>query len=194
MVLKRTYQVDSKYTRPYKRTKAASLSRALAIRKPELKERFFRSNGGVAINTLVNTALNIPQGISSNERVGDQIRVMSVEVMGQPTNQGVGCSIICPKNAGVPVIGDFASGGSGYYDINKGWALAYYLPNSIQSGGSIGCSNGVFKYSFKMGMIQDYDGASVPLRNALYFCVPNNTGTAVDAVRDCTIRVLFYDV
>jgi hypothetical protein len=190
MVLKRSYQVDSKYTRPYKRTKT-SLSVALAIRKPELKEVFFRQNGGIAINTMALTSLAIPQGTASNQRIGDHVRIMSVHVQGLPTGQGstITASVVCPKNASTPAIGDFTAGAGNFYDMNKGWALAYWN-TGVQ--GTNACMAKDFSYTFKMGMVQEYDGANF-LRNGLFFCSPNSTGTAVTQ-QDCVIRVRYYDV
>jgi hypothetical protein len=192
MKLERSYQVDSKYTRPYKRTKSASLSRALAIRKPELKEAFFRVNGNIAINSISVTALSIPQGTASNQRIGDHVRIMDLTVTGIPVGlTGPPClaSLTCPKNSAGPVLGDFTSGVGNFYDINKGWVLRYW--NNGSQNSPI-CGVNEFNYKFKMGMVQEYDGTGF-IRNGLYFTVPNPNGTALTG-QDCVVRVRYYDV
>lgn len=196
MALKRTYQVESKYTRPYKRTKY-SISRAIAIRKPELKETYFRVNGTVPPSTVKYTLLWVTRGTTSTNRVGDSIRIMSIDVMGYPCgtsgdNGIVPCAhLIRPKNGEIPLPAHFTSGPGTFYDFNRGWTLDTFHPNSTDTMFGNGCAMGQFGYKFKKGMVQELSDDQV-VKNAVYFALNNNTPVDVLNV-DCTIRMRYYD-
>ena len=196
MVLKRSYQVTSKYTRPFKRTRAASLSRALAIRKPELKEQYFRINAQINNGNIQAVPLVIGRGDQSYQRIGDSIRIMSVDVLGYPAGQfstgGTTCMIVCPKNAQTPQPAHFTAGCGSFYDINKGWTLCQFQPLSSDGGGNNGCALGAFSYKFKMGMVQEYSD-DVTQKNGLWFILSNFTGAGI-VNQDCHIRIRYYDV
>ena len=196
MVLKRSYQVTSKYTRPFKRTRAASLSRALAIRKPELKEQYFRINAAVNNGNIQVVPLTIQRGDQSYQRIGDSIRIMSVDVLGYPAGQfangGATTMIVCSKNSQPPVPTHFTAGSGCFYDINKGWTLCQYQPLSADGGGNNGCALGAFSYKFKMGMVSEYSD-DVPQKNALWFILSNFTGAGIVG-QDCHVRIRYYDV
>ena len=196
MVLKRSYQVTSKYTRPFKRTRAASISRSLAIRKPELKEQYFRINASINAGNLQAVPLTIARGTESYQRIGDSIRIMSVDVLGYPagqnSNNAVTCMIVCPKNSQTPLPVHFTAGSGSFYDMNKGWVLCTFQPLSSDGGGNNGCALGAMSYKFKYGMCQEYSD-DVQQKNGLWFILSNFTGTAVTA-QDCHIRIRYYDV
>lgn len=188
--LERTYQVSSKYTRPYKRAK--TINAALIRSTPELKEKFFRVNGTIAINSLSVTALTIDQGPGSDQRIGDRIRLMSIDVIGLPcgSNAYVTASLVCPKNAVAPALGEFTAGAGNYYDGQRGWTLKNWIPQGTTNSS---CRPGDFSHSFKLGMCVDFvPGNPAFIKNGVYFCVPNSTATAVSG-QDCMVRVRFYD-
>ena len=196
MALKRSYQVTSKYTRPFKRTRAASLSRALAVRKPELKETLIRINAAINNGNIQVAPLTIARGDQSYQRIGDSVRIMSVEVIGYPAGQfstgGVTTMIVCSKNSQPPQAPHFTSGSGSFYDMNKGWTLCQFQPLSSDGGGNNGCALGSFSKHFKMGMIQDYSD-DVPQKNALWFILSNFTGAGIVG-QDCHVRIRYYDV
>ena len=196
MVLKRSYQVSSKYTRPFKRTRASSISRALAIRKPELKEQYFRINAQINNGNIQVAPLTITRGDQSYQRIGDSVRIMSVDVIGYPAGQfstgGATTMIVCSKNSQPPQPLHFTAGSGCFYDINKGWTLCQYQPLSSDGGGNNGCALGVFSKKFKMGMLQEYSD-DVPQKNALWFILSNFTGAGITG-QDCHVRIRYYDV
>jgi len=198
MPLKRSFQVESKYTRPFKRTKYASLSRAIAVRKPELKETYFRVNGAVPAGTLKYVLLWTTRGLTSTNRVGDSIRIMSIDVMGYPcgtsgdNNAVPAALLIRPKNGEIPLPAHFTAGLGTFYDYNRGWTLDTFTPQSSDSGGGQGCAAGEFGWKYKTGMVQETSD-DVVVKNAVYFVLNNNTASEILGV-DATIRMRYYDV
>jgi len=166
----------------------------LARSTPELKEYFIRVSTGVAINAISVTPIAIAQGLGSDQRVGDRVRIMDVCVLGIPSGIGsyVTASLVSTKNSSTPAIGDFTAGPGAWFDGQKGWTLATFTPQSI--GGNITSSTTSFMKRFPKGMIQDYiPGTSTFNKGAIHYCVPNATGTAITGI-DCVIRVRYYDV
>ena len=198
MALKRSYQVESKYTRPFKRTKAASISRALTIRKPELKETYFRVNGSVPPGQLKYVLLWCTRGLTSTNRVGDSIRIMSIDVMGYPCGASADNNfvppalLVRPKNGEIPLPAHFTAGLGTFYDFNRGWTLDTFTAQSTDSGGGGACALGQFGWKYKTGMVQEVTD-DVVVKNAIYYVLNNNTASEILGL-DATIRMRYYDV
>jgi hypothetical protein len=121
---------------------------------------------------------------------------MKIEVIGCPCgiapNVPITAALVVPKNGGTPSAGAFTAGFGGIYDPQQGWTMAEFIPASL--GNNYTCNRRQFRWYSTLGMICDFlPNTTTILRNGPYFCVSNQTGTAV-LNQDCTISISFYDV
>lgn len=196
--LKRTYQVESKYTRGAKRARVVAVPlRTLALRKPEVKDVVFNRTVAQLNNTLISVDglfKNIAQGSSGSNRVGDQIRVLSIEISGRvygETALDATFAVVRPNDAmRVPLVSDWATTIGGLYDHSRGWIIH-------QSFRDIQTNNVLQKRSFKfpLGLLVKYEPGQdgIPNKNEVYLCHINNTGANATAI-SYSVRVRFVDV
>lgn len=197
--LKRTYQVG--YQPPTKRSKISKpkLTRQLALRTPEIKDIVLSRTVAQVANGAIDSAgifAAIVTGISGGTRIGDQIRVLSIEVSGRVYGQTALDStfaLIRPNDASrAPAVGDFGTTIGGLYDHSHGWVVH-------ESFRDVQTNNVMQKqlFTFPLGMIVKYttgteQEASVPNRNEIYACHLNKTGANVTLI-SYSIRVRFVD-
>lgn len=198
--LKRTYQVG--YEPPAKRVKSSKrkFTRQLALRKPEVKDIVLVRSIQTQNNTTVNAEglfKAIPHGTLGGQRLGDQIRVLSIEISGRV--YGVGgidstFSVIRPNDATrTPLLTDFSSAIGGLYDLSRGWVLHHSFRDAQ--------TNNVLQptvINFPLGMVVKYDPPTeiepnaLPNKNEVFLCHVNNTGAVVNNI-SYSVRVRFVD-
>lgn len=197
--LKRTYQAG--YQPPAKRSRSAKakLNRSLTLRKPEVKDVVLTRTIDEVFAGDINAAGlfgAITQGVSGSTRIGDRIRVLSIEVCGNVfgTSGYPTFSVVCPNRADrVPLRADFGSSVGALYDHSNGWCLMHYIRdpfalNTLQKT----------TYTFPLGMVVHYDqpNEDEPLgnvsKNEVYLCHmpdPSNDGTQIKY----NVRIRFVD-
>lgn len=196
--LKRTYQVG--YVPPSKRRRSskARMGRALALRMPEIKDiTLSRSiaqldNGAITAAPLFE---NILQGAAGNQRVGDRIRILSVEISGRAMGDvnNATCTLVCPKIATrTPALADFTPVTGTLYDTTRGWSLMHFVRDS----GSLNTLQ-TNRYTFPKGMLVTYDPdigetTQVVIQNEVYVCQINRTGVNVTNI-SYSIRIRYVD-
>lgn len=197
--LKRTYQVG--YQPPTKRSRLAKpkLTRQLALRTPEIKDIVLSRTIAQLDNNAIDSAgifSAIVQGISGGTRIGDQIRVLSIEVSGRVYGQtalDATFALIRTNDASrPPQLGDFGTTIGGLYDHSHGWVVHESFRDAQ--------TNNVMQkqvFTFPLGMIVKYTTGSeaeesVPNRNEIFAVHVNRTG-ANNTVISYSIRVRFVD-
>lgn len=194
MPLKRTYQVPSKYTAGVaKRPKMMlpPVSRRPLV--PEVKEINVLVtvpqvvNGGF-FNTNITGAIN--QGTAGSDRVGNRIKLLSVEVTGRAcgTTGDMTMLLVVPKNSFSIVSGNFTATVGPVFDADVGWTIGAWTRDPekhtiLQTGEMI--------RKFSSGMDVQWDAAS-PVKNHIFFVLKNNTGANVDNT-SCNVRLRFVD-
>lgn len=199
--LKRTYQAG--YMPPSKRRRIspkAKLTRQLALRKPEVKDVVLnRSIASVATGAINADGIfkAISQGTSGSTRIGDQIRVLSIEISGRVyglTAVDATFSVVRPNDATrTPLLTDFSSAIGGLYDLSRGWVLHHSFRDAQ--------TNNVLQptlIKFPLGMLVKYDPPTEaepdarPNKNEVYMCHVNNTGQANVSI-SYSVRIRFVD-
>lgn len=191
MALKRTYQVDSKYTRPYKRTKSMTVPVSRRPLVPEVKELLVPFNILQVNNNdvSVNLATPINQGVAGNQRIGNRVKLLSIEITGKLDFGSV--LLVCPKNTNSPPsIGQFSNGLVPFYDADVGWTVMGFTPGALAQVNQI-IDYGQMVKKFPRGMNLEFD-AGTPTKNALYLCFVNRTGVNLTNVSG-NIRLRFVD-
>lgn len=186
--------------RPYSK---GSLKRQLALRTPEVKDVVLSRNvptlDSLTGGNLTQAALfsNIIQGTQNTNRIGDKIRVLSIEISGSVA--GIGgqslATLICPNNAQRdPQLTDFGDQVGNYYDLSHGWELYRFIRDAASKTVEQG-----FKYTFPMGMVVSYDPPSEAFpfgqvsKNEVYAVHVNTTNADISGI-NYTIRIRFVDV
>lgn len=197
--LKRTYQVG--YQPPSKRRRMSKpkLVRSLALAKPEIKDVVLTRTIDEIFAGEINCAGlfgAISQGVSGSTRIGDRIRVLSIEVCGNVfgTSGYTTFSVVCPNRADrVPIRADFGASVGALYDHSNGWNLMHYLrdPSNFD----------VLQrttYKFPLGMVVHYDqpNEDEPLgnvsKNEVYLChIPDPSNDAAQIKYN--VRIRFVD-
>jgi len=203
--LKRSYQVPSKYTRYSKRARLtpgiSRLQQQLALRKPEVKDIVFSrtvaqvDNQNISVDGIFR---NIDQGSTGNNRLGDQIRVLSIEICGRVygvTALDSTFAIVRPNNAErVPERLDWSTAIGGLYENSRGWVLHHSI-RDVQTNNALFTTK---KITFgATGMLVKYNppteaNANLPNKNEVYMCHINNTGANVQNI-SYSVRVRFID-
>lgn len=188
MALKRTYQVDSKYIRPYKRTKSMIVPVSRRPLVPEVKELLLPFNiaqinaGAVSVTV----ATDIVQGTAANNRLGNRVKLLSIEVTGKMDFGSL--LLVCPKNSFIaPSIANFSNGLIPFYDADQGWTVLAWSPDSQ----NIVCDYGARVKKFPNGMDVQWDGVSA-CKNHIYLCIINRTGVNLTTVSG-NIRLRYVD-
>lgn len=197
--LKRTYQAG--YTPPTKRRKVnkVSLTRALAVRKPEIKDVVLTRTIDEVFAGEINAAgifSAIQQGSKGSQRIGDRIRVLSIEVCGNVfgTSGYPVFSVVCPNRADrTPLREDFGSSVGALYDHSNGWNLMHYLrdPQAL---------NNLQKtvYKFPLGMVVHYDQPTEfepfppASKNEVYMCHIADPSNDMAQIK-YSVRIRFVD-
>lgn len=198
--LKRTYQAG--YLGPNKRRRYSktTINKALTIRRPEVKDVVFSRSislvdaGGISAAGLFN---GITQGVKNSNRIGDRIRVLSIEVAGNVFGiSGFSTfSVVCPNRADrVPDVADFGTQSGRLYDSSNGWNLMHY----VRDPAALSALQKTV-YRFPLGMVVHYDQPSESepngnvSKNEVYFChlpAPLDDAESISY----TVRVRFVDV
>lgn len=189
-------------TMPYKAGPLYKKPRPYVSRVPrnpfrlEVRERLvLHQTVGVSSGSLLATLCAVPAGTGSSDRTGDEIRVLSIEVVGYPASlspQAQYAALVLPKSNSAPTYANFATGRASLYDRSQGSTLAHYLTQCI--GNDSGVINGKMKKNFYPPLLQYYDGPNTTsiVRNAVYLTTVNNAGGASSTI-DATIRMLYVD-
>lgn len=181
--------------RPSRKTR---LNRQLALRTPEVKDCVVQRTIAQLDNNAITSAPifeNILQGSAGNQRVGDRIRVLSIEVagraMGDVNNSTF--TFVCPKIATrTPLLTDFTGTTGTLYDLSRGWVLMHFVRDS----GSLNCLQ-TMKKTFPKGMLVTYDPdvgetTQVVTENEVYATNVNRTGVNVTNI-SYSIRIRYVD-
>lgn len=190
MALKRTYQVDSKYTRPYKRTKSMTVPVSRRPLVPEVKELLLPFSIGQVDNGTVSAILatQITQGVAGNNRIGNRVKLLSIEVTGVFDFGSM--LLVCPKvSTDIPIASYFSNGKVPFYDADRGWTLLGFSPGAI--GNNTVMDYGQCIKKFPSGMNIEFD-AGQPLKNALFVCFVNRTGVNMTNISG-NVRLRFVD-
>lgn len=200
--LKRTYQAGYMPSSKRRKVSKPTLTRALALRKPEVKDvvltRTIDSLDASAGGTVNRVGIFAPilQGVKNSNRIGDKIRVLSIQVTGRATgiNENTSFQLICPNNATrVPQISDFAQGLGNLYDLSNGWVLTNFVRDAA------GKTIINYTHTFPLGMIVHYDQPSESFpdgqvsKNEVYATNINTTTSDITGI-NYSIRVRFVDV
>lgn len=193
--LKRTYQVG--YMPPSKRTRSyKSVARSLVLNKPEVKDIVITQptkqidNNDIFTNNVLNL---IEQGVSGSSRVGDRIRVLSIEVTGRLCGDAASGTvhIHVPNQAQrIPLLSDFSTGVGSLMDLSHGWEMGAFTRDPLKS------QVGTIKYKFPKGMVVLYDRNSEEssvIKNAILITHPNATGSNLTNI-NYSIRIRYTDV
>lgn len=132
---------------------------------------------------------SILPGTGENQRVGNEVRIKSIEVTFQPEAQpALDVYLVRPDSGTViPITGHFSGTQGGRYKDNEGWEIKHWLLGGSNSNSFYSIDDRV---SFKYPMKVKYDGNFVRL-NTVYFAVTNHTGATVNNLNG-NIRVRFY--
>lgn len=197
-VLKRTYQVG--YSGPAKRMKMAKLQRRVILNKPEVKDIVLSYGlpAALAPNTIAtNNIFNrIEPGTGQGNRIGNKIRVLSIEIAGRPfglENNG-DFYLIRPNDASdAPSLPDFGTTIGALYDLTQGWPI-YHV---TRDGANLSVVQPK-RINFPMGMVVTYAPPNIDNpsgyvnKNAVYAASLNRTGQNLIGV-SYSIRVRFTD-
>lgn len=162
----------------------------------EVRERIIlHQSVSIANGSLLSTLCAVPAGTGSSDRTGDEIRVLSIEVIGYPASlspQAMYTALVLPKNNNTPSIGSFATGRASLYDRSQGTTLRHYMTQCV--GNDSGVIDGKMKKNFYPPLKQYYDGANTTsiVRNAVYLVSVNFAGST-SATIDATLRMLYVD-
>jgi len=181
--------------RPSRKTR---LNRQLALRTPEIKDVTLSRSIAQLDNGAITSAPifeEILQGTAGNQRVGDRIRVLSIEISGRPMGEvnNSTFTFICPKIATrTPLLTDFTPAVGTLYDTSRGWVVMHFVRDS----GSINALQ-TMKKTFPKGMLVTYDpdileGPQVVTQNEVYAVNINRTGVNVTAI-SYSIRIRYVD-
>lgn len=179
-------------------TRKARLNRQLALRTPEVKDVTLQrtiaqlDNGSITSAPIFETIL---QGAAGNQRIGDRIRVLSIEIAGRPMGDvnNSTFTFVCPKIATrTPVLGDFTNAVGTLYDTSRGWVLMHFVRDS----GNLNALQ-TMKKTFPKGMLVTYDPdigetAQVVTQNEVYAVNVNRTGVNVTNI-SYSIRIRYVD-
>jgi len=200
--LKRTYQAGYIPSSKRRRVSKPSLTRALALRKPEVKDvvltRQISSLDATAEGTVNRVGIFSPivQGTLNSNRIGDKIRVLSIQVTGRVTgiNENTSFQLLCPNNSQrLPVITDFAQGLGNLYDLSNGWVLCNFVRDAA------GQTIMNYTHKFPLGMVVHYDQPSEAFpagqvsKNEVYATNINTTTSDITGI-NYSIRIRFVDV
>jgi hypothetical protein len=179
------------YSRSAKRQRRnpQSLSRALALRKPEIKEYLAERVIPQLDNSTISTTLvtDIIQGPGFSERIGDKIKVLSIEVWGHVGAERVNwASLYCPKNNSQVSSTDFVGTAQGLIHSNTAWELGKF-----HGYGETNCF--IMKKSFPLGMDIHWNNDGVVQRNPVYLTFGNRSGLNVTLIA-ATFRVRYVDI
>jgi len=192
--LKRTYQVG--YMPPTKRSRSYKVAtRALVLNKPEVKDIVINQptkqvdNNDIFSNNILNL---IEQGVSGSNRIGDKIRVLSIEVTGRLTGDAASGTVIMhvPNQAQrVPLLTDFSTSVGTLMDLSHGWVLGTFTRDPLQK------QIGKLIYKFPKGMVVHYDRnteSSTVIKNAVLLTHPNTTGSNLTNI-NYSVRIRYTD-
>lgn len=179
-------------------TRKARLNRQLALRMPEVKDVTLQRTIAQLDNNSITSAPifeTILQGAAGNQRIGDRIRVLSIEISGRPMGDvnNSTFTFVCPKIATrTPVLGDFTSAVGTLYDTSRGWVLMHFVRDS----GNLNALQ-TMKKTFPKGMLVTYDPdigetAQVVTQNEVYAVNVNRTGVNVTNI-SYSIRIRYVD-
>lgn len=204
MALKRTYQVESKYTKDSKRARLMAIPVPVSKRPvtPEVKELLFTVNDN---SNLLNQAIlitnltsGITQGVAGNQRIGNRIKLLSIEITGRACgNQRCDGYIVCPKNSfTAPTQANFSLSAGARYDADVGWTIMQFAPFTGNMKGNAfndWFPPGMLHYKWTNGMEVQYDAAN-STKNAVFMVIRNGTGLNLNAIDvSCTVRLRFVD-
>lgn len=178
-----TSRKRAKYTRPARRPLVPEVKEFLVtiLADPVLPNAIY--------SVLVN---NVPQGNGGNQRLGNRIKMLSVELVGNPTGNEVNgtASIVCPKIAGdTPQLTYFTDSIGPIYDSDRGWTVLSFTKG--ERGNAYALGRGECIRYFAKGMDVEFDGTTIT-KNQLNFVIPNRTGLDLKKC-SATIRIRFVD-
>lgn len=197
--LKRTYQAGYMPSSKRRRISKAKLTRSLVLAKPEVKDIVFNRVINLVDAGQISAAGifgGITQGVLNSNRIGDRIRVLSVEVCGNVfgSNGSLTFSAVCPNRADrEPERADFGGTVGALYDHSNGWELMHFIrdPASLATLQKT-------TYKFPLGMVVHYDQPSElepngqVSKNEVYFChIPDPSNDGLDI--KYTVRIRFVD-
>lgn len=158
---------------------------------PEVKEllvpfTILQVDNNAVVNVL---ATPINQGVAGNQRVGNRVKLLSIEVTGQFEFGSM--LLVCPKNSTEPpLIGQFSNGKVPFFDADRGWTVFGFSPGALAQTNTV-MDYGQLVKRFPRGMNLEYD-ANTPTKNALFLSFVNRQGLNLTNVSG-NIRLRFVD-
>jgi len=179
-------------------SRKARLNRQLALRMPEVKDVTLQRTIAQLDNNSISSAPifeTILQGAAGNQRIGDRIRVLSIEIAGRPMGDvnNSTFTFVCPKIATrTPLLADFTNSVGTLYDTSRGWVLMHFVRDS----GNLNALQ-TMKKTFPKGMLVTYDPdigetTQVVTQNEVYAVNVNRTGVNVTNI-SYAIRIRYVD-
>lgn len=175
---------DSKYKRLARRVTAIS---------PEVKIITYSSVlADIGNNAAAGIDLFTPiiEGTGDNERIGDKIKVKSIEVRGihSDNNDKVDLYLVNPHDLGTPAVGDFVGTVGGHYFKNKGTEIYHKGPTT---GSSVNDVCAIRKYFSKYPLGVHYTSADVPDKNRYWLIIINRSGIVFTA--NLSVKIKYID-
>ena len=176
--------------------KVSALQRKVALIQPEIKSKDIAITGAsVADAAVISTALmaGIAEGTGNDERTGETIKVMSIEVRGNVWGSravnGVDFYVLKFKDPGnSPIYANFIPVIGGHYKTD----LAYEMYHEMAQR-SVNQYNFLnYKKRFHNGLRVEYDAAGAVKRGEIQLAVKNDSGGASTGI-EYSIRVWYYD-
>jgi hypothetical protein len=172
--------------RSYKKQRTIPVTKRPLV--PEVKELLLpfniaQVNNGAGSFTV---ATDIVQGTAANNRLGNRVKLLSIEVTGKMDFGSL--LLVCPKNSFIaPSLANFSNGLVPFYDADQGWTVLAWSPdvnNQI-------CDYGRLRKRFPNGMDVQWDGVSA-CKNHIYLCIINRTGVNLTNISG-NIRLRYVD-
>jgi len=160
-------------------------------RKPEVKYAVFTHSGAIAdmaASTVELTA--IAQGNDVNERTGNHIKLLRVDVRGDVGDNNLDYYIIQCHTTAAPIYGNFnAQQGGAISTIDNNTKFTEW---KYMSGYKLK-DTGRLMHRFKYGIKAKYNGTATSncVDNRIYLFIKNNTGASHSP--NFTVRVWFSD-
>lgn len=198
--LKRTYHVHERY-RPYK-DKQKKRSRYLppllntaAFIKGEVKHIDITVSNVTTANSLAATHLtNIAQGALRNNRIGNRIHVLGVDIKGRMAEPRSTAWFLCTPRGGVstPSYTDFSGGVFAIPEVIKVFSSSIGGIGGIKNTDSY-MTNYHFRFKYPLEVIYNGSAGTDVTDNKLFYTQNNYTSSNISAA-DLVARVYYQDL
>lgn len=158
----------------------------------ETKMKIFNLTGNVAnASAGVVELTRIGEGTGNDERNGNKLNILRIDVRGKPVNDNLDIYLIQAHTTTDPAYTDFSPHVGGHIFENR---TNTRFTEWRYSNGRRFVENSGMRHSFRLGYVAKYinDQTTGCVDNKLYLVVKNNTGADV-LVTDFAVKVWFRD-